>query len=101
MYMYVHDDEVVCLLSLSLGTRYRRRGVDSLGNVANYVETEMVLGVSTTLAVVCVYSGAILPVVFVSDPAGRVTPCVVRTRERVRPHLLDPAWNKVSPSSHH
>ena len=40
-------DRLVCSVRIprhlsSSGTRYRRRGVDSLGNVANFVETEMV-----------------------------------------------------------
>ena len=33
---------VTVLLFCFLGTRYRRRGVDDNGDVANYVETEQV-----------------------------------------------------------
>jgi len=32
-----------CISILLVGTRYKRRGVDSDGHTANYVETEQVL----------------------------------------------------------
>ena len=34
---------LACMQCSLSGTRYRRRGVDALGNVANFVETEMVV----------------------------------------------------------
>jgi len=37
----------------SQGTRYRRRGVDANGHVANYVETEMVYNVNSVMSFEC------------------------------------------------
>ena len=46
-FQHNHDFKKTCFLLLLLffsGTRYRRRGVDDDGDVANYVETEQVWG---------------------------------------------------------
>ena len=105
---------IALYVCLHPGTRYRRRGVNSVGNVANFVETEMVhtytlyipvdlivhvprlprfsLGRHALLTVACTAP---------SDPAGRLSLCVLCAGERLSTCLLDPARIQVPPSTHH
>ena len=76
------------------GTRYRRRGVDPLGNVANFVETEMVRN-SHTAPVLCTH------LLCDPDPAGRVTPRLLCSSERVCSRVLDPTRDQVPSTSYH
>lgn len=65
------------LLSFPLcaGTRYKRRGVDSEGNVANYVETELVLKCGSHVVSYVIIRGSVP--VYWSQPGNKYRPLPV------------------------
>ena len=82
------------------GTRYRRRGVDTQGNVANFVETEMVLLYLSLYWCCCCVCNHVIIVCYI-DLAGRITSCLICHSERIRSCVLDPTWDQVSSSTCH
>ena len=59
----------------SSGTRYKRRGVDSEGNVANCVETELVLQCGSHVVSYVIMRGSVP--VFWSQPGNKYRPLPV------------------------
>ena len=78
-----------CLLLVVLfvspsGTRYRRRGVDKDGHVANYVETEMLVQCGTHVVSYVIVRGSV-PVYWTQPGTKyRPPPIIENGRERVR-----------------
>lgn len=69
---HIHIHVYVYLFIFTLGTRYRRRGIDSDGHVANFVETEVVVKYSSHIVAYVIVRGSVP--VYWTQPGYRYRP---------------------------